>query len=157
MPNTGPSTWPFLGTAPPAIYPQPSTPQLDCPPNVDRYDDTAHQCIDWRCAPVSIGFISSINLFLLSHPDSGDNRSVLLTLRTAPRTANLPVTHDGLDVSGCLGARHLIFGSVMLLIRHTAAFSSVPIAELPRHDHPGSEHALIANGSRFVPSLMPVN
>ena len=35
----------------------------------------------------------------------------------------VPVTHDGLDVLDGLGARHLIFGSVTLLIRYTAAFS----------------------------------
>jgi hypothetical protein len=124
VPNPGPSTWPFLGTAPPAIYARPSTPQLDCA--LTSTDGTAHKRIDWRCAPVVIGFISSIDLFLVSHPDSGDNCSVPSTPRTAPRTANLPVTYDGLDFSGCLGARHLIFGSVMLLIRYTAAFPPSP-------------------------------
>lgn len=52
---------------------------------------------------------------------------------------------------------HPVFGSVMLLTRGAAAFSSVSVAALPRHDPSELEHALTANGSRFVSCLLPVH
>lgn len=95
---------------------------LDYPPDVDRSDVAVHRCVYWRCLSVATGPISSIDIHPVSHPDSGDDCSVLLTLRMcSPERLRLESrtcrSRTMASASRMVSCPHPVFGPVMLLTR----------------------------------------